>query len=30
MSGAELDKVAADMFKADPKTVVTVKSLMSP
>ena len=30
MSGAELDKVAADMFKADPKTMATVKSLMSP
>jgi tripartite-type tricarboxylate transporter receptor subunit TctC len=30
MSGAELDKVAADMFNADPKAVATVKSLMSP
>ena len=30
MSGVEVDKVAADMFKADPKAVETVKSLMAP
>ena len=30
MSGAELDKVVAEMFEADPKTIATVKSLMSP
>jgi hypothetical protein len=30
MSGVELDKVAADMFKADRKAVDTVKSLMAP
>ena len=30
MSGAELDKVIAEMFTADPKTMATVKKLMSP
>ena len=29
MSGAAVDKVAADMFRADPKTVEKVKSLMA-
>lgn len=28
-TGAELDKVAADMFKADPKAVAMVKTLMA-
>lgn len=30
MSGAELDKAVAEMFTADPKTIATVKTLMSP
>jgi tripartite-type tricarboxylate transporter receptor subunit TctC len=30
MSGAELDKVVAEMFEADPKTMATVKKLLSP
>ena len=30
MSGVELDKVVADMFEAEPKTVAAVKKLMSP
>ena len=30
MSGVELDKVVAEMFEANPKTVAAVKSLMSP
>jgi tripartite-type tricarboxylate transporter receptor subunit TctC len=30
MSGVELDKAAAEMFQANPKTVATVKLLMSP
>ena len=30
MSGADVDKVVAEMFEADPKTMATVKKLLSP